>query len=114
MCTDPKCTMSFRSLDSDHQVIPPEKKSKIVSLENAEDLAKVVSAAKIDLFRSIRSHSGSITDISKRLNRDCSAVKRDIDVLQSIGLVDIRTMKNAGHGTKKEVIASDSQVFMAW
>jgi len=91
-----------------------EKESRIVSFENAEDLAKVVSAAKIDLFRTIRSHAGSITDISKRLNRDRSAVKRDIDVLQSIGLVDIRTMKNAGHGTKKEVIASDSQVFMAW
>lgn len=88
--------------------------SKIVSFENAEDLAKVVSAAKIDLFRSIRSRSGSITDISKRLNRDRSAVKRDIDVLQSIGLVDVLTINNAGHGTKKEVVACDNQVFMAW
>jgi predicted transcriptional regulator len=88
--------------------------SRIVSFENAEDLAKVVSAAKIDLFRSIRSSSGSITDISKRLNRDRSAVKRDIDVLQSIGLVDVRSVNNAGHGTKKEVIACDNQVFMAW
>ncbi len=88
--------------------------SKIVSFENAEDLAKVVSAAKIDLYRSIRSRSGSITDISKRLNRDRSAVKRDVDVLQSIGLVDVLTIKNAGHGTKKEVVACDNQVFMAW
>lgn len=88
--------------------------SKIVSFENAEDLARVASAAKIDLFRSIRSHSGSIADISKRLNRDRSAVKRDIDVLKSIGLVDIKTMSNAGHGTKKEVVACDNQVFMAW
>lgn len=88
--------------------------SRIVSFENAEDLAKVVSAAKIDLFRSIRAHSGSITDISKRLKRDRSAVKRDIAVLQSIGLVDVRTTNNAGHGTKKEVVACDHQVFMAW
>lgn len=88
--------------------------SRIVSFENAEDLAKVVSAAKIDLFRSIRACSGSITDISKRLNRDRSAVKRDIDVLQSVGLVDVRIMNNAGHGTKKEVIACDNLVLMAW
>jgi predicted transcriptional regulator len=91
-----------------------EKESRIVSFEHAEDLARVVSAAKIDLFRTIRSHSGSITDISKRLNRDRSAVKRDIDVLQSIGLLNVQTMKNAGHGTKKEVVVCDKQVFMAW
>ena len=91
-----------------------EKESRIVSFENAEDLAKVVSAAKIDLFRTIRLRSGSITDISKRLNRDRSAVKRDIDVLQAIGLVDVRPIKNAGHGTKKEVVACDNQVLMAW
>lgn len=91
-----------------------EKESRVVSFENSEDLARVVSAAKIDLFRTVRSHSGSITDISKRLNRDRSAVKRDIDVLQSIGLVDVLTMKNAGHGTKKEVVVCDKQVFMAW
>lgn len=88
--------------------------SKVVSFENAEDLARLVSAAKIELFRTVRSHSGSITELSKRLNRDRSAVKRDIDVLQSIGLVDVRTMKNSGHGTKKEVVACDQQVFMAW
>lgn len=32
-----------------------DKESRIVSFENAEDLAKVVSAAKIDLFKSVRS-----------------------------------------------------------
>lgn len=91
-----------------------KKESKIVSFENAEDLAKVASAAKIDLFRAVRFRSGSIADISKRLNRDRSAVKRDIDVLQAIGLVDVRSIKNAGHGIKKEVVACDNQVFMAW
>jgi len=35
-------------------------------------------------------------------------------VLQAIGLVDVRPMKNAGHGTKKEVVACDNQVLMAW
>ena len=91
-----------------------EKESRIVSFEDAEDLARVVSAAKIDLFRTIRLHPGSITDIAQRLKRDRSAVKRDIDVLQAIGLVDVRPMKNAGHGTKKEVVACDNQVLMAW
>ena len=91
-----------------------KKESKIVSFEHAEDLAKVVSAAKIDLYRAIRLKSGSISEIAQRLKRDRSAVKRDIDVLQSIGLVELHTLKNAGHGTKKEVVACDNQVLMAW
>lgn len=91
-----------------------KEQSRIVSFENSEDLARVVSAAKIDLFREIRLRSGSITDIAQRLKRDRSAVKRDIDVLQSVGLVELHTLKNAGHGTKKEVSASESQVLMAW
>lgn len=91
-----------------------KKESKIVSFEHAEDLAKVVSAAKIDLFRTIRLKSGSISEIAQRLKRDRSAVKRDIDVLQSIGLVELHTLKNAGHGTKKEVVACENQVLMAW
>ena len=91
-----------------------EAAGKIVTFENAEDLASVVSAAKIALFREVRAHSGSITDISKRLNRDRSAVKRDIDVLQSIGMVEVITTKNEGHGIKKQVVACDRQVLMAW
>jgi predicted transcriptional regulator len=91
-----------------------EAAGKIVTFENAEDLASVVSAAKIALFREVRAHSGSITDIAKRLNRDRSAVKRDIDVLQSIGMVKVITTRNDGHGIKKQVVACDHHVLMAW
>jgi predicted transcriptional regulator len=42
-----------------------QNENRIFSFENAADLAKVVSAAKIDLFTSIRSHSASITDIEE-------------------------------------------------
>lgn len=90
-----------------------ETSSRIISFENAEDLAKVVTAAKIELFREIRAHPGSITEISRRLHRDRSAVKRDIDALCAIGLLNVLTKKNDGHGVKKEVFACDQQVLMA-
>ncbi|MEQ1601255.1 MAG: HTH domain-containing protein [Methylophilaceae bacterium] len=90
-----------------------EAACSIVSFENAEDLARVITAAKIRLFREIRAHPGSISDISKRLNRDRSSVKRDIDVLHAIGLVDMNIKINAGHGIKKEVVVRDPQVLMA-
>lgn len=88
--------------------------SKIISFENAEDLASVVSPAKINLFRSVRSAPGSITEISTRLKRDRSAVKRDVDVLCAYGLLDVRSIKNAGHGLKKEVVATEANILMAW
>ncbi len=88
--------------------------SKVISFENAEDLASVVSPAKINLFRSVRNTPGSITEISTRLKRDRSAVKRDVEVLRAYGLLDVRSIKNAGHGLKTEVVATEANIFMAW
>jgi len=45
--------------------------------------------------------SGSITDLSQRLHRDRSAVKRDIDELERIGLVEVEDMPFPGHGRQK-------------
>lgn len=43
-------------------------------------------------FREVRECPGSITDLSQRLHRDRSAVKRDIDELERIGLVEVEDM----------------------
>ena len=59
--------------------IPAER---VIAYEAPEDLARVLTAAKIALFRAIKKQPGSITDIATRLKRDRSAVKRDIDDLE--------------------------------
>ena len=58
--------------------IPAER---VIAYEDPEELARILTTAKIALFRAIKERPGSITDIAARLNRDRSAVKRDIDDL---------------------------------
>jgi predicted transcriptional regulator len=92
--------------------IAPER---IVSFEDPEDLARLITTAntKIVLFREVRACAGSITDLSQRLHRDRSAVKRDIDELERIGLVEVEDMPFPGHGRRKEVRAVAEQVLLA-
>ncbi|MDP4027437.1 MAG: HTH domain-containing protein [Gallionella sp.] len=88
-------------------------RERIISFENPEDLARLVTTAKLVLFREVKKCPGSITDLSQRLHRDRSAVKRDIDELERIGLVEVEEIPFPGHGRKKEVRATAKQVLLA-
>ncbi len=88
-------------------------RERIISFEDPEDLARLITTAKLVLFREVRACSGSITDLSQRLHRDRSAVKRDIDELERIGLVEVEDMPLPGHGRRKEVRAVAEQVLLA-
>ena len=74
-----------------------------ISFEEPSDLLKLLSAGRLDLFRTIKACPGSITVIAERLNRDRSAVKRDVDQLAEAGLVTLETKIHPGHGHMKEV-----------
>jgi predicted transcriptional regulator len=90
--------------------IPHER---TISFEDPEDLARLITTAKLVLFREVRECPGSITDLSQRLHRDRSAVKRDVDELERIGLVEVEDMPFPGHGRRKEVRAVAEQVLLA-
>jgi predicted transcriptional regulator len=77
----------------------------VITFEDAEDLLEVITRARIDLLRAVNEEPGSITDIARRLHRDRSAVKRDIDILASAGLVKVESRPSPGHGQKKFVKA---------
>ncbi|MCA1322568.1 helix-turn-helix domain-containing protein [Herbaspirillum sp. alder98] len=87
------------------QKIPEQK---IISFEDPSDVARLVTVAKLALFRAVREQPGSITDIAARLHRDRSAVKRDLDDLEKYGLVTIADTVLPGHGRMKEVRATAS------
>ena len=76
------------------QPIPEES---IISFEDPADVT------------AIKECPGSITQISTRLRRDRSAVKRDIDELERAGLLLVSTKTLPGHGRMKEVRAAASQ-----
>jgi len=76
------------------------------SFENPAALLRLLTASRLDVFRSVKGEPGSITVIAGRLHRDRSAVKRDVDQLAQFGLVAIETKILPGHGHMKEIRAS--------
>ena len=82
------------------QPLPAER---IISFEDAADVMKLVTVARLALFRTVKETPGSITDIAARLHRDRSAVKRDLDALERVGMVTIAEKVLPGHGRMKEV-----------
>ena len=84
----------------------PMPEELTISLEDPAVLLRLLTASRLDVFRSVKGEPGSITDIAGRLHRDRSAVKRDVDQLAQVGLVTIETKVLPGHGRMKEVRAS--------
>jgi predicted transcriptional regulator len=78
-------------------------KESVISYEDPADVLKLLSVARLALFRAIKDQPGSITAISERLHRDRSAVKRDVDELAKAGLVKVEPRVLPGHGLMKEV-----------
>lgn len=89
--------------------IPAEK---IIAFEDPEEIARLITAGRMALFREVKACPGSITEISVRLHRDRSAVKRDIDELARAGLLIVDDLPLPGHGRKKEVRAVAGQVVL--
>ena len=84
----------------------PMPEERTVSFEDPADLLRLLTASRLDLFRSVKAEPGSITVIAGRLHRDRSAVKRDVDRLAQVGLVTIETKTLRGHGLRKEIRAA--------
>lgn len=80
----------------------------IISFEDPANLIKLITTARLALFKSISAMPGSITEISERLHRDRSAVKRDLGELEKAGLISIEEKSLQGHGRMKEVRARAS------
>ena len=79
---------------------------RIISFEDPADVMKLITVTRLALFRAVKEAPGSITDIAARLHRDRSAVKRDLDELEQVGLVTIAEKVLPGHGRMKEVRAT--------
>jgi len=83
---------------------------RIISFEDPADVMKLITTARLALFRSVKEMPGSITEISERLHRDRSAVKRDVDELERAGMVTVAEKVLPGHGRMKEVRATAHRV----
>jgi len=86
-----------RKVDTGEEI----ESSTFIMFEDPEDLLGIITNARVSVFRAVKEEPGSITDIARRLNRDRSAVKRDVDVLVGAGLLQIEDVPHRGHGRKK-------------
>ncbi len=99
-----------RKLDTGESVEP----ECILSFEDPQELLELVTTARINLFKSIKAEPGSIAEIARRLHRDRSAVKRDVDKLSEAGLIQVEVRPFHGHGRMKVVtVAAERFQLMA-
>jgi predicted transcriptional regulator len=98
--------MVARKLDRSEKV----EAEYIISFEEPQELLELVTTARIQLFRSVKAEPGSIAEIARRLHRDRSAVKRDIDKLTDAGLFRVEEKPFSGHGKMKIVTATTDNI----
>ena len=74
-----------------------------VVFEDPSDLMRVLSAERVRVLHSVRAKSVSVSTLARDLNRDRQAVKRDVSLLESLGLLKTREEPNPGHGRRRIV-----------
>ena len=84
----------------------PLPEEHTVSFEDPAQLLKLLTAARLELFRTVRDEPASIAGLAQRLRRDRRAVKRDVDQLARAGLVRVESRALPGQGRMKEVRSS--------
>jgi predicted transcriptional regulator len=75
-----------------------------LTFEDPADLLRVLTAQRVRLIHAIRKKPAPVSDLATTLKRDRTAVRRDVKVLKSFGLVKIQEETNPGHGRRKIVL----------
>jgi predicted transcriptional regulator len=85
------------------------KKRRVISFEDPRDLAKFLMYTKLKLVSDVRKKPRSITELSKDLKRSRAAIYKDIQALESVGIIKSEYMTNPGHGRCKMIMAVDKE-----
>jgi len=80
---------------------------RVISFENAEDLIKFITVAKVALLNAIRKKPASISTLATKLHRSRASIDKDVQLLESIGIVESEYVVNPGHGRYRIVRAVD-------
>ena len=74
-----------------------------MTFEDPSDLARILSAQRLRVLRAVRTKPTTVFDLAVRLKRDRKAVRRDVNLLESYGLVTAREECNPGHGRRRVI-----------
>lgn len=74
-----------------------------ISFEDPADFLEVITSARVRLLREITGKPVALGVLAAALERDPSAVRRDVAVLERQCLVKTRKVPNPGHGSRTVV-----------
>jgi predicted transcriptional regulator len=86
----------------------PFPPSKGITFENAAEMVRLLTPARLNLFETVKKQTVSIKDLARSLGRDVSAVRRDVVALEKFGIVNSRQVVNPGHGRVRMISAPAS------
>ena len=92
-----------RSLERARKMDRGEKLLSEISMtfEDPADLVRVLSAERVRVIHAVREKPAPVSELAVTLRRDRKAVKRDVSLLESFGLVSGREEINPGHGRRR-------------
>jgi predicted transcriptional regulator len=74
-----------------------------VTFEDPSELLQVLSTQRVRLLHAVRAKPIPFSELAGALKRDRKAVRRDVSLLQSFGLIQTREEPNPGHGRRTVV-----------
>jgi predicted transcriptional regulator len=83
--------------------VSPIPASRIIAFADIESLLHVLTEKRVLLLKEVKESSASISDLARKLKRDRSAVTRDVQLLESFGVIRVTVKPLPGHGTQKWV-----------
>ena len=92
-----------RSLERARKMDRGEKLPSEITMtfEDPADLVRVLSAERVRVIHAVREKPAPVSELAATLRRDRKAVKRDVSLLESFGLVNARDEINPGHGRRR-------------
>jgi len=72
-----------------------------MTFEDPSDLIRVLSAGRVRVLHAVRAKPAPVSELAATLRRDRKAVRRDVSLLESFGLVSGREEINPGHGRRR-------------
>ena len=91
------------------EAIPP---SRVVAFEDVESFLLLLTQKRVLLLKQLKHTPASISELARKLNRDRSAVTRDVQLLERFGVVQVTEKPLPGHGKQKWItpIARDIEL----
>jgi len=94
-----------QKLDRGEKLLPEMR----LTFEDPADLPGVLTAQRVRVLDAVRRKPAPVSELATVLKRDRTAVRRDVRILMTFGLVNTHEEANPGHGRRKIVGALASK-----